>query len=31
MDDEAVNWDIVFQLCHEHLDDFRDFARAFSA
>jgi len=28
---EAVNWNIVFQLCHEHLDDFRDFARAFSA
>ena len=28
---EAVNWNIVFQLCHEHLDDFQDFARAFSA
>ena len=27
---EAVNWDIVFHLCKQRLDDFRAFAKAFS-
>ena len=26
---DAINWEIVFQLCTRRLDDFRDFARAF--
>ena len=27
----SLNLTRAIQLCHEHLDDFRDFARAFSA
>jgi uncharacterized protein YutE (UPF0331/DUF86 family) len=26
---ETVNWQIVFSICHEHLDQFRQFARTF--
>jgi uncharacterized protein YutE (UPF0331/DUF86 family) len=25
---EAINWEIVFNICHRQLDDFRQFARA---
>jgi len=28
---EAINWDIVFAICKDHLADFRDFAAAVSA
>jgi len=26
---EAVNWEVVFVICHEHLDQFREFAKVF--
>ncbi|MDZ7851255.1 MAG: DUF86 domain-containing protein [Halomonas sp.] len=26
---EAVNWNVVFSICREHLDQFRQFARIF--
>lgn len=25
---EAINWEIVFSIVTEHIDDFKDFARA---
>ena len=25
---QAIDWNIVFQICHRHLDDFRQFAQA---
>jgi len=27
---DEVNWQIVYSICHDHLDDFRDYARIFS-
>ncbi len=27
---DEVNWEIVFSICKNHLDDFREFARAFA-
>ncbi|MDN5844324.1 MAG: DUF86 domain-containing protein [Alcaligenaceae bacterium] len=27
---EVVDWEIVFRLCHDGIDDFRRFAQAFS-
>lgn len=27
---DEVNWEIVYSICHDHLDDFRAYARIFS-
>lgn len=27
---DEVNWQIVYSICHDHLDDFRTYARIFS-
>ncbi len=27
---QAIDWEIVFSICHKNLDDFRDFTRAIS-